>query len=291
MKLKSQSTVIALTMSCAFLALLLASCGNSTQSLKSQTHTHHVAKRAHARTATTASSAGKRDYVGAISGTNIWLGLVSDGKNVTAFATDGTQYRTATIAQWYTGTLNNNSLQASATQTLAATGIVAKTRTMRYTPGSAHVFSRSTTPSSVTSKTQGQLTAQLSQSTATGKITLSDGKSYPFIANAITNPQSKGGLYISEEIINHTKYQAGWIVPDNTVKAVSATTASANHKTTTGISENVHAATATDPNPSGGSAIINELTGKLLQAPLLSNKDLDLRRLTIPNLGIFAVHR
>src|SRR5579883_2238463 len=102
------------------------------------------------------------------------------------------------------------------------TSTVAGSPGAQTTPGT-QATATSTVEATPTAGGQGRLTAHLTQNAAIGTATLSNGKSFPFTANAITDTNSKSGLYYSTETINNTKYIAGWIIPPNAAPSGTAT--------------------------------------------------------------------
>lgn len=296
MKRKRRSTVLAATLFCAF-SLVLAACGSKGRTLNLS---YHVAKleTPGATTTTTPGTSGRTEYVAEVPDMNAWFALASDGKNVVGFITDGTPDRTATVAQWYQGTVSNNNVQA--------TPIVQATPSTQATPGTQ---ATSTVQGTATSG-QGQLTAHLTQNAAIGTGTLNNGKKFSFTANAVTDP--KAGLYYSIETLNNTKYLAGWIVPPGAVPSGTATPGANVTPTETVTPAATATASASVPgsatpsasatpsgtstpttgvNPAGGSAILNQQNGQLTQAPLPTAQDLDAQQISIPNLGAFHLKR
>ena len=226
---------------------------------------------------------------------NAWFALASDGKNVVGFITDGTPDRTATVAQWYQGSVTNNNVQA--------TPIAQTTPSAQASPGTQATSTVQATP---TTGGQGRLTAHLTQNAAIGTGTLSNGKTFPFTANAVTDPNSKAGLYYSIETFNNSKYVAGWIIPPGASPSGTATpgagatptetaTPAATETPTAGTTGTATPTTTTTPttgvNPAGGSAILNQQNGQLLQAPLPTAQDLAAQQISVPNLGTFHLKR
>ena len=109
-----------------------------------------------------------------------WVGLSTDGQQVTAYACDGDDEHPITFAQWFTGNVTNKTID-------------------------------------LTNANGAHLVATLTSQAATGTVTLPGGKSFPFTANAITN--SKAGLYRSEPTLGGVTYLAGWVVPESAVAA------------------------------------------------------------------------
>jgi hypothetical protein len=300
MKQKRRSTAFTLTLLCAFFALLLTACGGShTQSGKVKYHTQKVSQNAPRAASKDEASAtpglsGRTEYVGEIPDMNAWLAIASDGKNMLAFTTDGNPDHTATFAQWYMGSIINNNVQATP---VAQGGTPTATATPQATAQATPQVTATATGTS-----QGQLTAQLGQNAAIGKVTLSNGKSFPFTANTVADPNSKAGLYGSMETINNTKYQAGWIIPPNAIPSATTTPGTSSTGTPGTSSTGTPAATSTPTamatatgtatsgaNPAGASAVINEQTGQLLPAPLPSAQDLTAKQIAVPNLGTFSL--
>lgn len=306
MKRKRRGTVLAATLFCAF-SLLLAACSSQGRTLELSSSVAKLETPGATATSTvtgTPGTNGRTEYVAEIPDMNAWFGLASDGKNVVGLITDGTPDRTATVAQWYQGTVTNNNVQA--------TPVAQATPSTQATPGTQ---ATSTVQGTATSG-QGQLTAHLTQNAAIGTGTLNNGKKFSFTANAVTDP--KAGLYYSIETLNNTKYLAGWIVPSGAVPAGTATPGATTTPgaTVTPTETVTPAATATASasvpgsatpsasatpsgtstpttgvNPAGGSAILNQQNGQLLQAPLPTAQDLDANQVTVPNLGTFHLKR
>lgn len=139
---------------------------------------------------------GQQTYIGAIPNTNnaanmTWVALSSsNGTQMSAFVTDGTTGHPPTFAHWYNGKLQNNKFSAPA-------GL----------------------PNS------GKIDATLTSDTATGTITLPDGKTLPFTADAVSsaNASMGAGLYKTEQVINGVDYVISWILAPNPATNPSAT--------------------------------------------------------------------
>jgi hypothetical protein len=268
MKLKRRSTAFTLTLFCALFSLMLAACGSGAHSTKLNYNVNNgsiQSKPGATSTSIGTPGASKRtEFVGEIPDANAWIALASDGKNMVGFTTDGSPDHTPTFAHWYQGTVTNNSVQA--------TPAIEVSPAVQATPTSG--------------SSQGQLTANLTPNAAMGKVTLGDGKSYPFTANAIADPNSPVGLYESSETVNNVKYQAGWIIPPNAVpSATPSATETAGVPSTATPSATETATTTPGANPSGASAIINQQTGELLSAPMPTAQDLSSQQISVPNLG------
>jgi hypothetical protein len=300
MKQKRRSVAFTLTLLSTIFSLLLAACGSNDHLFKlngtSKNGSSQNIPATSDRHAQAPVADKQREFVGQIPDLHAWIALVSDGINMTAFTTDGSQSQTATFAQWFKGTVIDNKVEATPT-----------------------IGSQDATLTS--SNSQSQLMANLSENAALGKLTLNNGNTYPFTANAVINPNSLEGLYRSERTINNVKYLAGWIVPysltNPSVTETPSTTAtpSATDTITPSIPETVTPSvtpnttemvkpsvtpnttetatpsatpsTTESVNPSGASAIINEQNGQLLQAPIPNVQDLSSKTVKVPNLDIF----
>lgn len=139
---------------------------------------------------------GQQTYIGAIPNTNnaanmTWVALSSsNGTQMSAFVTDGTANHPPTFAHWYNGKLQNNKFSAPAGLPNA-----------------------------------GKIDATLTSDTATGTITLPDGKTLPFTADAVSsaNASMGAGLYKTEQVVNGVDYVISWILAPNPATNPSAT--------------------------------------------------------------------
>ncbi|MGH2509169.1 MAG: hypothetical protein ACRDHZ_17455, partial [Ktedonobacteraceae bacterium] len=143
-----------------------------------------------------AGTLGQQVYIGQVPNANnptnmTWVALSSsNGNQMTAFVTDGTKDHAPTFAHWYSGNLQNNKFTAQAGLPKA-----------------------------------GKIEATITQDTATGTITLPNGKTLPFTADMLqsTSTSIGAGLYKSEQIVNGADYVVGWILAPNPSANPSAT--------------------------------------------------------------------
>jgi hypothetical protein len=305
MKNKRWSTAFVFALFCACFSVSMVACG-STHSTPSTRLKYTERKVSPGATSTSGSNGGRTEYVGEIPDMNAWLAITSDGKNILAFTTDGNAQHTATFAQWFAGSIMNNAVQASP---LNLSGMPTTQATPQATTQTTATPQTTVQATATSGKgNQGQLSAKLTQNAAIGKVTLSDGKSFPFTANAITDPNSMAGLYGDTQTINTTKYQAGWIIPPNAVPSAVGTAtpeatitatpeatatitgtpgSSATETPSVSMTPSPTSTATTGANPAGGSAIINEQTGQFLPAPMPSSQDLSSKKIDVPNLGSF----
>jgi len=151
---------------------ILAACGGSTTSS--------------APSPTAAPTSKVRgDFLGIDPTAHTWVGLSTDGQQVTAYTCDGDDEHHITFAQWFKGNVANNSVN-------------------------------------LTNANGAHLVATLTSQAATGTVTLPDGTSFPFTAAVITDPASKSGLYRSEQTIGGVLYLAGWLPADQAFTTPSA---------------------------------------------------------------------
>jgi hypothetical protein len=202
------------------------------------------------RTTATAAVGAKGTYIGQIPSKHAWVGLSSTGQRIVAFVTDGSKEHTATFAQWFRGILSNNTVNASSER-----------------------------------NARGALHARLTNSTASGTVTLRNGTSFPFTAQAVPPTNGTAGLYRSDRVVNGTHYVGGWIVPPSTQATATPGTPRAPGATVTATVT----ATAAAAVPAQGGAIINEKSNTLLPAPSLTSQDLSSRTVRDPKLGTFRL--
>lgn len=123
------------------------------------------------------STAGTRTYLGAVSGTQILLGLVLSGTQVRAYACDGTPSRLATVAEWLTGQVNNGNVEA-------------------------------------TSQDQARLFARLGPQSASGRLTEASGRVYAFTIPQVPTT-ARVGVFEGVALLGGKPYHAGWLLlPD-----------------------------------------------------------------------------
>jgi len=274
MRQKRRSTGFMLALLCTF-TLLLAACqtGPSAQRQARTQHTSRLTLRespTSSAAATSGAGGAATTYVGQTSAEDAWLGLSTAGQRMVAFVTDGSQNHEPTFAQWFRGSVNNGVVDVSTP---------AKTGTDR-------------------------LQAKLTSSTATGTVTLANGKSIPFTANAIPEGDQSAGLYRGEHKINGQRYVAGWIVlpaagaqgtatESPSASATSSATATETPSTTpsataTETPSTTPSATATGPLQQGG-ALLNEQTFAVLPLPPLTQEQINAKQVTVPNQATFQL--
>jgi len=257
---KRRGTVFLLTLCCA-LSLLLASCGSNKLALtggsSAQTTQGLSALETATSTATTNITGG---FVGSDSSKTDWIGLSSNGHRLVVFTSDGMPDTPPTFAQWFRGTIKQNSVETS-------------------TNNGDH------------------LTVRLTRETASGTVTLKKGKTFRFVAYAIPVNTSMAGLYTSERTIKKEQYLAGWIVippARNSLTPTPSTTAIRNRTpgTTGRLSPGATATpTVTASTLQSAGAIMNQQTGKVIKAPALTPQDLASKQVTVPDLGTFNLHQ
>lgn len=112
-------------------------------------------------------------WAGEIEGTDVFVGIASNGHEVMAYICDGD-----TISQWFHGEEGIDNLDLNAgTADLSAGG--------------------------------ARFQAQLTQETATGTVTLADGQTFNFTAGRASGD---AGLYRLEETVNNEQLITGWVV-------------------------------------------------------------------------------
>jgi hypothetical protein len=205
MQHKKRSLGFILTILCTF-TLLLAACRAGTSSHHTMTQTttklNLNATPGAANTMTPGTTTTQpAEYVGQVPSEKAWVGLSTTGKRMVAFVTDGSKDHQPTFAQWFRSSVDNGSVDANA----------------KAKNGS------------------DRLQATLTDKTATGTVTLADGKSIAFTADAVPASDQNAGLFRSEHVVKDQHYVAGWVVlpaagaPGTaTPSATGATTPSAN---------------------------------------------------------------
>ena len=120
------------------------------------------------------STSATRTYLGAVNGTRALLGIVLNGTQVRAYVCDGTPSRLAILAEWFTGQVKGSSVQASSQDQ------------------------------------QAQLTAQLTDQSASGTLRLASGRVYSF---SIPQVPATGqvGIFEGTALIAGQRYHAGWL--------------------------------------------------------------------------------
>ena len=101
----------------------------------------------------------------------------------------------------------------------------------------------------------------------TGTVSLANGKSFSFTTHALAS-QKDAGLFRSEQTVGKARYLAGWVLPAGPAAAEQGPAAAAQ---------------------AGG--IINEQTGAVLPAPVLTSQDIAAGQVMVPGLGMFPLTR
>jgi hypothetical protein len=130
-----------------------------------------IAMMAVALTACRGQAAKTTDYAGQIENSKAFIGIATNGTDMLAYVCDGTDAG-VTIAEWFKGTITDKSYE-------------------------------------LTSKGDARLRGQISDSSATGTLTLADGSAFSFSA-----PLAAGdaGLYRHEETKAGAPAITGWVV-------------------------------------------------------------------------------
>src|SRR5258708_21722143 len=219
MKQRKRSIGFMLGALCTF-TLVLAGCRGTSPSKNStsQTTSQLMLQQSPTVTATVAPVGGKV-YVGQVPNQNAWIGITTDGTNSEAFVTDGSQSHPAKFDRWFKGLVTKNTVDTTSPDK----------------SGNDH------------------LQAMLTDSTASGTVTLAGGQSIAFTANAL--PSSMGsatpsatatlsatatpsntatpstgvtpGLYKGTGSANGDNYTAGWVVMPNATSSTGTATPSA----------------------------------------------------------------
>jgi len=283
MKERKRSAGFALASLCIF-TLLLAGCRgtSSTNNKTTRTNSRMASLQQTPTTTVSATPVGTQTYLGQVPDKNAWIGITTDGKTANAFVTDGTQAHPATFAQWFSGAVNNNSID---TKEAAKNG-------------------------------DDRLQAMLTNATATGTVTMAGGQSIAFTANALpssagsptpsatgtatatgtASPSATGtaptalnpGLYKGTGSSNGNSYEAGWlVVPANMVSGTA--TPSATGTPTPGATETPGATPTTTASPTGlmqqAGAVINTKTHDVTTAPTLTPDAVNNGSISVPNVG------
>jgi hypothetical protein len=237
MQHKKRSLGFILTILCTF-TLLLAACRAGTSSHHTMTQTttklNLNATPGAANTMTPGTTTTQpAEYVGQVPSEKAWVGLSTTGKRMVAFVTDGSKDHQPTFAQWFRSSVDNGSVDANA----------------KAKNGS------------------DRLQATLTDKTATGTVTLADGKSIAFTADAVPASDQNAGLFRSEHVVKDQHYVAGWVVlpaagaPGTaTPSATGATTPSANTAITPDAT-GVATPDATDATPDATGVATPDATG------------------------------
>ena len=122
----------------------------------------------------------------------------------------------------------------------------------------------------LTAKGGAHLVASLSAQSASGTVTLANGKSFSFTTHTLAS-QKDTGLFRSEQTVRGMRFLAGWILPPG------APAPPTNLVGKAAITQ--------------GGGIINEQTGALLPAPVLTSQDIATGQVMVPGLGMFPLTR
>ncbi len=194
-----------------------------------------------------------------------WVALNSHGNEMTAFVTDGSKDHPATFAHWYKGTVQDNKFAAQASQPNA-----------------------------------GKLDATVTQDTATGTITLPDGKTLPFTADVLQPASSSAGagLYKSEKVVNGKDYVSGWVLAPNPATAPPTATETPSATGTPTLvptlvptlepTPPVTLSPTAMPSISGiiqGGGMYDTQTNTVSSVPELTLQNIQTKQVTVPNLG------
>lgn len=205
-------------------------------------------------TAPASSVAG--DFLGYIPDPNVKLAvaLSSSGQRVIAYICDG-----GPAVEWFKGAVVNNMVN-------------------------------------LTAPSGDRLSATLTAQAVTGTVIFKSGphtsnESFPFTANAIAPGQNEVGLYRSAQTFGGVNYLGGWIVlPSTTALAAPAPMDQAQM-------DLLGLFVPADPLSTcwcecmcnGPQAIIDQQTGRVLIAPVLTPQDIAAGQVTVPHLGTFQL--
>ena len=286
MQQKRRSIGFTLAILCTF-TLLLAACRTGTLSNNHTTIQHTTRLNLHATpggidTATPgtttpgATTMAPAEYASQIPTEKAWIGLSTTGKRMVAFVTDGTKDHQPTFAQWFRGPVTNGVVDATAP---AKSG-------------------------------DDRLQATVTKDTATGTVTLADGKSMAFTANMVPASDPFAGLYRSEHEVNNQRYVAGWVVlptagtmgtatPTTVSGTPSPSAGSLTPSTTTTTTPSTTATTTpsatgtASPGTTGmlqqGGAILNEQNHNVLPVPPLTQEQINAKQINVPNMANFKL--
>ena len=219
-------------------ASILAACGGSTPSSAPSPTSAPATK-----VAGEFAAGSKNDHT--------WVGLSTDGQQVTAYACDGDETHPITFAQWFKGPVTNNMVD-------------------------------------LTNANGANLVATLTSRVATGMVILPGGTSFSFTATAQTD--RRAGLYRSEQTIGGVTYLVGWVVPDQYLKGLSAAIAFVSGSgALAALDPMSFCSDCRCACCCNGGGILNEQTKQLLTAPWLSPQFLTSGQETVPNLGTFQL--
>lgn len=283
MKERKRSAGFALASLCIF-TLLLAGCRgtSSTNNTKNRTNSRMASLQQTPTTTVSATPVGTQTYLGQVPDKNAWIGITTDGKTANTFVTDGTQAHPATFAQWFSGAVNNNSIDITEDakngkdrlQAMLTNATASGTVTMAG--GQSIAFTANALPSSTGSPTPS--------ATGTATATGTASPSATGTASTALNP----GLYKGTGSSNGNSYEAGWlVVPANMVSGTA--TPSATSTSTPGATATTGATPTTTASPTGtmqqAGAVINTKTHDVTTAPTLTPDAVNNGSISVPNVG------
>lgn len=285
MKKRKRSAGFALASLCIF-TLLLAGCRGTSSTSNTTTRTNSRLTSLQQTPTTTASATpvGTQTYLGQVPNKNAWIGITTDGKTANAFVTDGTQGHPATFAQWFSGTVNNNSLDTKEADKNGDDRLQAMltnataTGTVTMAGGQSIAFTANALPSSAGSPTPS--------ATGTATATGTASPSATGTASTALNP----GLYKGTGSSNGNSYEAGWlVVPASMVSGTATPSATATGAATPGATATTGATPTTTASPTGAmqqaGAVINTKTHDVTTAPPLTQNDVSNGSVSVPNVG------
>ena len=125
------------------------------------------------------SAPAARTYLGTVTGTRAFIGIVLSGGHARAYVCDGMPRLAGTLADWFAGPVRNGLLEAASTQ--------------------HHV----------------RLAVRLGRHDAAVALTLADGYSLRFTITLVPAINRAAGIFAGTARLRGRTYQAGWIIlPD-----------------------------------------------------------------------------
>ena len=243
----------------AVLVAVLAACGGASQ----PTTTTPPSTTSTTSAPSTANVQG--DYVALLHDGHTRVALSTDGQQMVAYACDGDDSHPPTFAPWFSGSVNNNSVDLNST-----------------TGGDT-------------------LQATLSPQNATGTLTLENGNTDIFTADLLssTDIDAGSGLYRSQATLSGVPYLAGWIAEASTSGGTSSTTPTAmivpppamiiGERHTGGVPLAALYPAGPIRRISLEAAILNQQTQELLAPPELTSSDIAAKQVEAANLGTFPL--
>jgi hypothetical protein len=153
---------------------LLAGCGQAQRAATSAARPTPALSGLHAVSAPAATT-----YLGTVTGTRAFIGIVLSGGHARAYVCDGTPRHPDTLADWFAGPVRNGLLEAASSQRHA------------------------------------RLAARLGRQDAAGTLALADGQSLRFTITLTPATYRAAGIFAGTARLRGRSYQAGWIIlPD-----------------------------------------------------------------------------